>query len=302
MSESSGTPSDNRFGLLSILPTVGFLTVLSTAPLLYAFALSFQKYKLTSPGQHPFIFLDNYVKVVGSYHFVAAITNTLVFTVGAVIFVFLVSLIFSLALNEKFRGSGWLRVLVLIPWAIPEMASALVWRWIYDSHFGLLNALLVYVIPIFHSYQSWLGSPAYAMPAILVPQIWKEVPLCVLLFLTGYSTIPQSLYEAAKIDGANVYARFRRITIPMLKPIIQIILVYETIMGIASFAYVYILTGGGPGDATTTLSWYTYMASFSFADFGQGAAVAVIMSVISLVFIALYFRLIPTRKFGAVGV
>jgi len=302
MSETSGTPSDTKFGITSTLPTVAFLTVLSTAPLLYAFALSFQKYKLTSPGQHPFIFLENYAKVVTSYHFTAAITNTLIFTVGAVVFVFLVSLVFSLVLNERFRGCAWLRILILIPWAIPEMASALVWRWIYDSHFGVLNAILVYVVPVFDSYQSWLGDPRYAMAAILFPQIWKEVPLCVLLFLTGYSTIPQSLYEAAKIDGANAFARFKRITIPMLKPIIQIVLVYETIMGIASFAYVYILTGGGPADATTTLSWYTFMASFSFADFGQGAAIAVFMSVISLIFIVLYFRLIPTRRFGAVGV
>jgi ABC-type sugar transport system permease subunit len=161
---------------------------------------------------------------------------------------------------------------------------------------------MVYVLHIFDSYQSWLGNPNYAIGAILAPHVWKEVPLATILLLAGISTIPSSLYEAAKLDGANVLARFRRITLPMLRPIIQLILVYETIQGITSFAYVFVLTGGGPGYATTTLSWLVWMTSFSFGDFGQGSCVAVIMSIIALLLTLLYFRLLPTKEFGSVAV
>jgi len=292
---------DTRFGYLSIVPALILMSFFSAGPLVYALALSFQKYTLGAV-ERPFVFLENYQKLVESKFFAPSLVNTLIFTVGAVVFVFLIALIFTLILNEKFRANTWVRLALLIPWAIPEIANALGWRWIFDSNWGVWNGIVVYGFGIFNSYQSWLGNPNYAMGTILVPHIWKEVPLATILLLAGISTIPKSLYEAAKLDGANVLARFRRITLPMLRPIIQLVLVYETIQGITSFAYVFVLTGGGPGYTTTTLSWLVWMTSFSFGDFGQGSCVAVIMSIIALLLTLLYFRLLPTKEFGAVTV
>jgi len=160
----------------------------------------------------------------------------------------------------------------------------------------------VHVFHLFGEYQSWLGNPNYAMAGIVIPHVWREVPLATILLMAGLSTIPPSLYEAATLDGANVLRRFRRITLPMLRPIIQLVLVYETIQGITSFAYVWLMTGGGPGYTTTTLSWLVWMTSFSFGNIGQGSSVAIVMSLIATVFIMLYFRLLPTKEFGAVAV
>lgn len=292
---------DTRFGYLSIIPALILMSFFSAGPLVYAIALSFQKYTLGAE-EHPFIFLENYQGLVVSKFFIPSLVSTLIFTAGAVVLVFIIALVFTLVLNEKFRANTWLRLTLLIPWAIPEIANALGWRWIFDSNWGVWNGVVVYVFRIFDSYQSWLGNPDYAMGTILAPHVWKEVPLATILLLAGISTIPSSLYEAANLDGANVLARFRRITLPMLRPIIQLVLVYETIQGITSFAYVFVLTGGGPGYATTTLSWLVWMTSFSFGDFGQGSCVAVIMSMIALLLTLLYFRLLPTKEFGAVAV
>lgn len=293
---------DERFGYLSIIPALILMSFFSAGPLVYALALSFQQYRLAAPEGHPFIYAENYEALAESKFFFPSLVNTLIFTAGAVVFVFLIALVFTLVLNEQFRGNLWIRLTLLIPWAIPEIANALGWRWILDSNWGVWNGIVVYGLRIFDSYQSWLGNPDYAMGAILAPHIWKEVPLATILLLAGISTIPGSLYEAARLDGANVLARFRRITFPMLRPIIQLVLVYETILGITSFAYVYVLTGGGPGYTTTTLSWLVWMTSFNFGDFGQGSSVAVIMSALALLLIVLYFRILPTREFGAITV
>jgi len=292
---------DTRFGYLSIIPALILMSFFSAGPLVYAIALSFQKYTLGGV-ERPFIFFENYQGLVGSKFFIPSLVNTLIFTAGAVVLVFIIALIFTLVLNEKFRANAWLRLALLIPWAIPEIANSLGWRWIFDSNWGVWNGIVVYVLRIFDSYQPWLGNPNYAMSAIIAPHVWKEVPLATILLLAGISTIPSSLYEAAKLDGANVLDRFRRITLPMLRPIIQLVLVYETIQGITSFAYVFVLTGGGPAYTTTTLSWLVWMTSFSFGDFGEGSCVAVIMSIIALLLTLLYFRLLPTKEFGAVAV
>lgn len=292
---------DTIFGYLSIIPALILMSFFSAGPLVYALTLSFQKYTLGG-YERAFVFLDNYQGLVSSKFFFPALVNTLIFTSGSVVLVFLIALIFALILNEKFKGNIWLRLILLIPWAIPEIANALAWRWIFDNNWGVWNGIMVYVLRIFDRYQPWLGNPSYAMGAILAPHVWKEVPLATVLLLTGISTIPNSLYEAAKLDGATVLARFRRITVPMLKPIIQLVLVYETIQGITSFAYVFVLTGGGPGYSTTTLSWLVWMTSFSFGDFGQGSCAAVIMSIVALLLTLLYFRLLPTKEFGAVAV
>lgn len=294
---------EEKFGYLSLIPVLTLMSLFSAGPLIYAFTLSFQKYKLSEFGSgQPFIFLENYKALMESPFFLPALANTLIFTAGSVLLVFIIALCFSLVLNENYRGSIWLRAILLIPWAIPEIGNALAWRWIFDGNWGVWNGLMVYVFKVFDSYQSWLGDPKYAMLSVIIAHVWKETPLATVLLLTGLSTIPRSLYDAAKVDGANIFARFRKITLPMMKPILQLVLVYETILGITSFAYVFVLTGGGPGYSTTTLSWLIWMTSFGFGDFGEGCSVAVIMALISVFLIYLYFKLLPTRQFGSITV
>ncbi len=294
---------DIRFGYLSVIPALIIMSFFSAAPLIYALVLSFQDYDLTKPGEeHPFIGVQNYSELTANTFFFPSLTNTIIFTLGALLSVFILSLAFALVLNEQFKGNTWVRVALLVPWAIPEIANALGWKWIFDSNWGVWNGIMVHGLHLFTDYQSWLGNPDFAMFGIIVPHVWREVPLATILLMAGISTVPPSLYEAATLDGANALGRFRKVTLPMLRPIIQLVLVYETIAGITSFAYVWLLTGGGPGYTTTTFSWLVWMTSFSFGNIGQGSAVAVVMSLTAIVFILLYFRLLPTKEFGVVAV
>ncbi|MGH7233292.1 MAG: carbohydrate ABC transporter permease, partial [Nitrospiraceae bacterium] len=183
--------------------------------------------------------------------------------------------------------SAWNRVVMLVPWAIPTVVSARMWEWLYHSEYGLLNYLLrsagLIDEPI-----NWLGSPAWAIHAAIVMDVWKATPFAALLLLAGLQTIPRDLYLAARVDGAGRWATFRHVTLPLLMPVLLIVLAFRTMDAFRVFDAVYVLTGGGPGNSTETLSIYAYKTLFQSLQFGYGAALASTMFLLMLGITAVY--------------
>jgi multiple sugar transport system permease protein len=197
----------------------------------------------------------------------------------------------ALLLNQPIRGFGILRALVLLPWAIPLVSAGIIWRLMLHGDFGALNGLLLQ-FGLVHNYIAWLSDRHLAMGAVIVAHVWREFPLPAILFLAGLQVIPPDIIDAATVDGATAWQRFRHIALPLLKGPLLIVLVYETMVAVTVFDLVYVLTGGGPGSATTLFSWYAYVATFRFLNLGQGAALSFIMAAVLVVFILLYIRIL----------
>lgn len=276
-----GLSYDERSALLFLLPLAGVLMAVAIFPILYSFYISLFNLKLTRPHRVPFVWFDNYVTVLSDSHFWEAVQRTVMFSVMAVAAISLLALLIALLLNEEFPGRRALSALLLIPWAIPYVANALMWKWIYDSNYGALNGLL-YQLDFINTYMVWLGDADKTLPLIANAFIWKEVPLAVILLLVGLKTIPADLYAAAKVDGANAIQRFFHVTLPALAPSFMLVIVYETMMAIRHFDLFFILTEGGPGDASHVVAWRIYVETFRNLSFGTGAAMSYILALATL--------------------
>jgi multiple sugar transport system permease protein len=199
-------------------------------------------------------------------------------------------LLIALLLNQDFPGRRILSAVLLVPWAIPYVANALMWKWIYDSNYGALNGLL-YQLDFINSYMVWLGDSDKTLALIANAFVWKEVPLATILLLVGLKTIPADLHAAAKVDGADAVRRFFHITLPALTSSFALVIVYETMMAIRHFDLFFILTEGGPGDASHVVAWRIYVETFRNLSFGTGAAMAYILALATL---ALAYAVIRT--------
>jgi multiple sugar transport system permease protein len=279
----------------SVTPVVVLVALFTLFPLLYALLTSLQRVVLTQPESSPFVGLENYADVLGEAAFANAARNTLWFAVVSVPLVTTVGLAVALLLNQRIKGFGILRVLVLLPWSIPLVSAGIIWRLLLHGNFGALNGALLQ-LGIIDSYASWLSSPKLAMWSVIVVHVWREFPLPAILFLAGLQTIPSDVIDAAKVDGAGAWSRFRHVVLPLLKGPLLIVLVYETMIAIAVFDLVYVLTGGGPGSATTLISWFAYAVSFKFLNLGQGAALSFLISAAILVLIVAYIRILRLQE------
>jgi ABC-type sugar transport system permease subunit len=195
-------------------------------------------------------------------------------------------------LLTKFVGRGVVRAVVLLPWAMPGLVSGIVWIWIFHGRWGILNALL-FRLGIISSYIEWLERPILAKFSVMVAHVWTQIPFASVLLMAALSIINKELYEAAEVDGAGPVRRLFSITIPHVKGMLLIALIYNLIMGLTSYDLTYSMTGGGPGGATTLLSYYIWAESFKMLQFGRGAALGVIMALITLVLILLIMRAVP---------
>ncbi len=215
-----------------------------------------------------FVGLDNFAYLMQDARFWNAFGNTLYFTTVSVSAELLLGLGVAVLLHRAFRAKGLMRTVLLIPWAVPTVVSAKMWEWLYNPDFGLLNYLLGLRI-------NWLGAPALALHAAILMDVWKTTPFVALLLMAGLQTIPGELYQAARIDGASPWMVFRTITLPLLKPVILVVLIFRTLDAFRVFDAVYVLTGGGPANTTETLSIYAYKVLFQTLQFGYGSAIAV---------------------------
>jgi multiple sugar transport system permease protein len=277
-----------------VLPALLVIALFTIYPVLYALRISVYRYVLTKPNSHPFIGLKNFEDVITSYYFKTALVNTALYTIASVAGVILFGLLVALLLNSKIRSANALKIIILLPWAIPAVVAGLIWKWILNSDFGIFNAVL-YSLGVIDSYIPFLADPNLAKLSLVLAHIWKEGPLAAIFFLAGLQLIPHEYYEAAKIDGGSNISVFRFITLPLLRPILLVVLVYETMTAILTFDIVYVLTGGGPGDATSLISWFAYAEIFKSLNLGTGIALSIIIALITLVLIVLYMRALRTE-------
>jgi multiple sugar transport system permease protein len=236
-----------------------------------------------------FLFLENYQRILNDPAFGQSFRFTILFVAASVPLEIILGLMFAMLLNEKMPFRSALRAFVLIPWAIPAAISGRIWELIYNYHYGLAN-FLVMKLGISAGSINWLGSEPGAFVALVISDVWKTSPFVAIILLAGLQTIPQELYEQGKTDGANLWQRFLRITLPLLKPVLVVALLFRTIDALRIFDLVYVLTHGGPGGTTNSLSLYAYRYYLG-GDFGYGAAVSIILFVIALGLSILYVKL-----------
>jgi multiple sugar transport system permease protein len=277
----AGRSYDERVAFAFLTPLVAVLLAVAVFPVLYSFYISLYGLKLTRPQRVPFVWFDNYAAVLSDPQFWEAVERTVAFSVMSVVAIALIALPVALLLNEEFPGRRVLSAVLLIPWAIPYVANALMWKWIYDSNYGALNGAL-YQLDFINNYMVWLGDSRKTLALIANAFVWKEMPLAAILLLVGLKTIPGDLYAAAKVDGANVMQRFFHVTLPGLKGSFALVVIYETMMAIRHFDLFFILTEGGPGDASHVVAWRIYVETFRNLSFGTGAAMSYILALATL--------------------
>ena len=277
--------------LAPVLALVGLFTLL---PFAYAAWTSVHRHVLVLQGR-PYVGLRNYRNAIEDPLFSNSLKTTLIFVLVAVPLVTLIGLLVALLLNQRVRGFGVLLVLVLLPWSVPTVSAGIMWRLLLHGDFGAVDGFL-YRIGAIDSYVQWLSSSNLAMGSVIAVHAWREFPLAAILFLASLQTIPPELGEAARLDRAGAWQRFRYVTLPLLKAPLLIVLVYETIVAVSVFDLVYVLTGGGPGSATTLFSWFTYTATFKYLNFGEGAALSFMMAAALLAVIAVYMRIVRVRE------
>ncbi len=258
-------------------------------PILYSLYLSFFQIKLTRPNRTPFVWFQNYTDLFTNELFWTSVRRTVVFSIVSVVAIAMIALLVSLLLNQNFRGRRVLSTILLVPWAIPYVANALMWKWIYDSGYGALNGLL-YQLGFIEDYVIWLGDQDKTLLLIANAFVWKEVPLATILLLVTLKSIPADLYQAARVDGASVWQRFVHITLPSMKPGFMLVMIYETMMAIRHFDLFFILTEGGPGHASHVLSWHIYVETFRNLSFGSGAAMSYVLALVTFALSYLFIR------------
>ncbi len=272
--------------LLFLLPMLAVMAGVALVPLGRVLVYSFQEVDLSGVGG-TWIGLEHYRALLQDPDFLAALRNTAVFTVVSVGLELLVGLPIALLLARRVPGMGWVRVAVLIPWAIPTVVSAQMWRWMLHDIYGVVNQIGV-AIGLFPHKVAWLAQPGTAMAAVIAVDVWKTTPFVVLMLLAGLHTIDRELYEAAALDGASSWQRFRWITLPLLMPYMGVTLVFRTLDALRVFDVIYVMTGGG--NSTETLAIYARRVLIDFQDLGYGSAVSMgILGVIG-VWIAVYIR------------
>ena len=281
-----------------LVPALASIGAISVYPVLLGLWLSFRDTTLASPTD-TFIGLGNYRQILSDGQFWNAWIHTIQFTTASTLLETLFGLMIALVLSERFRGRGIVRAAMLVPWAIPTVVTSKMFGWLFDGQNGLVNYLLRSVGLLQHSV-NWLGSPDLALATIVIADVWKTTPFIALLLLAGLQTIPDSLAEASVIDGASAWQRFWYVRLPLLTPTLLIASMFRALDAFRIFDLVYVLTGGGPADATEVLSTFTYKNLFSALQVGYGSTLATIMFITEIV-IALIFGVFLLRKMREVG-
>lgn len=283
---------EQRQAWVLLAPMLLVMLLLTAWPLLRTIWLSFTDAALIGSGETPaWIGLENYLYALSDPDFRASIWRTLYFTLVSVTVEGIIGVLVALLLNQKFIGRNVLRVLVILPWALPTIVNAMMWRLNFNPDYGSINALLSQ-LGIIDGYRSWLGSPEAALNAVMFADIWKNYPLVTLLVLAALQSIPEDLFEAARLDGASAWRRFRAITFPAIVAPLGVALVLRTIDAFKIFDIIYVMTRGGPVDSTKTLSFFVYQESFSYLRAGSGAAYAILMTLMCALLITIYLLML----------
>jgi ABC-type sugar transport system permease subunit len=269
---------------------VGLIAVFLAFPIAASFVISFFRMNLDQPGQGtPFVGIQNYIRVVTDREFVPTLGRTAYFALVSTALTIVMGLGFALALKRPFRGSGLVRSLVILPWAVPAVIAGLLWKTIYDTQYGALNGILS-SLGLINTYQAWLNDGFTALNLVMVTQLWIKVPFAVILFSAALAAIPEEVLEAARVDGATSIGSFRFVMFPLLRPMVALVLVLSTAWELFAFDTIYAITGGGPANETNVLAYYAYQKTFSFLEFGLGSALGYVITAIVIGLAVLYIR------------
>lgn len=281
--------------LAFVAPALIALGAILAVPILYSIWLSLTEATLaTGKLEIPFVGLDNYLRLFSDKAVGNALFNTLYFTLVEVVGVVVLGLLAALLLNHPMARWGGFRVMLLLPWAIAPVANAVLWKWIYHSNYGILNTILLQ-LGIIDRNVTWLGGAFRALNMILVVDIWKSTPFIAILLLAALQNIPQSLYRAARMDGAGSWQTFHYVTLPSLTTALAIAVILQTIWSLRTFDLIFVLTKGGPADGTVVMNFLAYRVTFNFLKFGYGSAIANLIFMTSLGLAVLYVRLVRLK-------
>ena len=274
-----------------VLPAALYMLAFFGYPIVKNLVMSFQAYDFSTffNGRAPFVGLDNYAATLTDPIFLRALGNTGLFTLGSLAGQFVLGLALALYFRRRFPLSGLLRSLLLLPWLLPMIVSAAVWRWILEQDNGALNRFLE-GLGLISDPIPWLNSSDTALVAVILVNIWLGIPFNVVLLHSGLQAIPEEVYEAGALDGATGARSFAHLTLPLLRPVVSVVLLLGVIYTIKVLDLIIGLTGGGPANATQTLATRSYEMSFVEFDFGQGAALSNVLIAIALAFSIVYLR------------
>ena len=279
--------SERRFAALMVTPALVVIAIVAAYPIGYAIWLSLNQYSVRVAGLSRFVGVDNYIDALKSSEFWSATWTTFLFTAISVSLELVIGLGMALAMHQAFKGRAVLRTVVLVPWAILTVVTAITWRTIFEPNLGLAPVLLD-KLSLPGANTVWLGQNGYALAVMILGDVWKTAPFIALLLLAGLQVIPEDVYEAAKVDGATTWQRFVRITLPLLKPAILVALIFRTLDSLRIFDLPFVLTQGANG--TTTLSILSYEKFSQDRLLGQGSAIAVLTFLIVMAVSFLYIR------------
>lgn len=293
---SAADRQDRRFALVAAAPAVLTIAALFVYPMLYAVVLSTYRLNDKTPAATSFLGLGNYAHLLGDAAFHGALWRTFVFCVFTVFGGVAFAIGIAALLNAHFRGRTVVRVLLLVPWAVPPVVNGIMWKLIFDGSYGVANAALM-GLGLSQDRIQWLATPNLAMGVLIVAELWKLTPFLALMALASMQSIPSNMYRAATIDGAGTWQKFWRLTLPNMRGTVMFLLIVQSMWSIKVFDSIYVLTGGsgGPAEATTTINFLAYLTTFSYLDRGYGAAMSLtIMAIVCLV--AAFWVLVLGRR------
>ncbi len=279
--------SERRLAAAMVSPSLIVIVIVAAYPIIYAIWLSLHQYSVIHPGLSRWVGLDNYKDAVTSSSFWSAVRTTFVFTIISVALELVIGMGMALLMHAAFRGRSVLRAVVLVPWAILTVGTAIMWRSIVAPDVGFFNQVLK-ALHLPGANTVWLAHNGYALAVMIFADVWKTAPFMALLLLAGLQVIPSDLYDAAKVDGATAWQRFVRITLPLLKPAILVALIFRTLDALRIFDLPYVLTQGSNG--TTTLSLYAYQQLTQNRLIGPGSALSVLTFIIVMAVSMVYIR------------
>ncbi|RRR67516.1 MAG: sugar ABC transporter permease [Candidatus Viridilinea halotolerans] len=288
------SPRERREWLLFLLlvgPNLALFAVFTYWPLIYNFYLSFVRWNFLRPTK-PFVGLDNYINVFTSASFWAIFFNTFVFALFSVSLTLVIGLALALLINQPLRYRNTARAVLFSPVVMSGAVVAVVWSYIFDPRYGLLDQFLR---PLGIVSPNWLSDPTWAMAAVIIVYVWKNLGYAVVIYLAGLQGIPRELYEAARVDGAGPWARFRHVTLPGLSPIAFFLSVTSVLATFQAFDIIKVLTDGGPVIATTTLIYHLYILGFVSYDAGQAGVIAMVLFLIMFILTVIQIRYLEQR-------
>lgn len=288
--------NQNWTGYLLITPAVLIILAVILYPLGLNLVMSFQKILMMKPYLgRPFIGFENYTKLLGDATFWRAALNSLIWTTSSVALQVLMGLTVATLLNKAIKGRGAIRGLMLIPWITPGVVAAIIWKWMYDGQYGILNHILM-AMDVIDKPLVFLGNIKTAFPAVIFSHAWKNFPFAAVMLLAAMQVIPHDYYEAADIDGASAWQKFRHITLARIRPTLYLTVLLTTIWTFNSFDTIWLMTEGGPSGTTDTLTTYVYKATFQAFNLGKAAAIAVLMFLALLTLVLIYARAVQKES------